>query len=449
MKALGPGPLRLLLGSFLLLIAVGTLLLKLPAATPPDQPITWIDALFTATSAACVTGLAVRDTGTGFTAFGQAILLLLFQLGGLGVMTLSLFILSLLRGKMSLAHRSILEQTLVTSAGLRLWPILRLVFAFTFGVEALGALVLFGLFAARMPPAEAAWQAVFHSVSAFCNTGFSLFHDSLISFRGDAGVVLTLSVLIILGGLGFFTIYDLAESRRQRFRISFHTKLALVVSAALTVFGALAIGVLEWRHGFAGMAAEESILAALFQSITTRSAGFTTVDLGLLTPGTLFVLMFLMFIGGAPGSCAGGIKTTTFGVLVLAAFATLRGRQNVSAFGRTLTPETVARTLVVALAAVLVTAAGLFALVLLEASGGTLEAERSLFVDYTFETLSALATAGLSTGITTQLEPASRVLVAALMFIGRLGTLTVAIALAGGDLRKRDFRYPEEDVMVG
>jgi trk system potassium uptake protein len=447
-KALGPGPLRLLLGSFLLLIAAGTGLLKLPAATPPGQPITWIDALFTATSAACVTGLAVRDTGTGFTPLGQWILLGLVQLGGLGVMTLSLFILSLLRGKVSLAQRSILEQTVVTAAGRRLWPVLRLVFAFTFGAEALGAIVLFALFAGRMPAGEAAWQAVFHAVSAFCNAGFSLFRDNLVGFRGDAGVVLTLSALIILGGLGFFTVYDLAQSRRRRFRLSVHTKLAVGVSAVLIVFGTLAIATLEWRRGFTGMATGEAVLAALFQSVSARTAGFNSVDFGVLAPGTLFLVMALMFIGGSPGSCAGGIKTTTAGVLVLSAVATLRGRRHVNAFGRTLGQETVARTLSVALAALVVAAAGVFALVVLESPGGDLETERSLFVDYLFETVSALGTVGLSTGITAKLEPASRVLVALLMFIGRLGTLTVAVAIAGGE-RLGDFHHPEEDVMVG
>ena len=449
MHATGPGPLRLLIGSFLVLILTGTLLLKLPAATPADRPIGWIDALFTATSASCITGLAVRDTGSDFTLFGQLVILGLIQAGGLGVMTFSLFILALFRGKVSFVQRSLFEQTLLGGAGAHLWPILRLVFVFTFATEAAGALLLFVWWLPEMGAGRAAYNAVFHAVSAFCNAGFGLRPDNLTAWRGDVWVVLTVSALIVLGGLGFLTVYEIVQSSRRRLALSLHSKLALTVSAALIVLGTVMIWLLEARRGFAGMGAGEKVLAAFFQSVTTRTAGFNTVDLGLLSPGTLFFMTLLMFVGGSPGSCAGGVKTTTLGVLVLAALTRLRGHVHVNAFGRTLGPGTVRNTLTAALGGVAGILPALFALLLLQAPGGTLEHERSLFIDYLFETVSALGTVGLSTGITGDLTPASRLLVSLLMFFGRLGPLALASSLAPHRGAVRDWQHPEEEVMVG
>lgn len=449
MRAAGPGPVRLLVGSFLLLIAAGTLLLKLPAATPPGQPIGWIDALFTATSAACVTGLAVRDTGTAFAPFGQLVILGLIQLGGLGIMTFSLFVLALFRGRVSLAQRTILEQTVAGTAGHNLRSLLRLVIAFTFGVEGLGALLLFVRWAPEMGPGRAAWEAAFHSISAFCNAGFSLWSDSLSSWRGDVWTVLVVSALIVLGGLGFFTVWEVRRSFTLRSRLSVHSRLALAVSAVLIVLGTIAFWLLETRRAFVGMPWHEQALAAYFQSVTTRTAGFNTVDVGLLSPGTLFLMILLMFAGGSPGSCAGGIKTTTLGVLAVATFTRLRGHGNVNVFNRTLVPQTVRNALSIALGGAFVVTTAVFLLVLFQAPGAsTVEEERAVFLDYLFETVSALGTVGLSTGITGDLSPVSRLFISLLMFIGRLGPLTIASSLATGGTAD-DWHYPEEEVMVG
>lgn len=448
MRAAGPAPLRLLAGSFLALIFAGAGLLKLPAATPPDQPIGWIDALFTATSATCVTGLAVRDTGTGFTFFGQLVILVLIQLGGLGIMTFSLFVLALFGRKVSLAQRSILEQTVASSIGNDLRPLLKLVFLFTFGSEAVGALLLYARWAPAMGAAEAVWPAVFHSISAFCNAGFGLWRDSLTAWRGDAWTVLTVSALIILGGLGFLTVSEIRRSGRLRSRLSVHSRLALVVSAVLIVLGTVAIFLLETNRAFRDLPLGEQVLAAFFQSVTTRTAGFNTVDFGALAPGTLFLVMIFMFIGGSPGSCAGGIKTTTLGVLAVATATRLKGLRHANVFARTLAPETVRNALTIALFGTTVVIAGLFALLLLEVPGRSLEEERALFIDYLFETVSALGTVGLSTGITADLSPASRLLVSLLMFLGRLGPLTIGAAVASAG-RTHDWQHPEEEVMVG
>ena len=449
MRASGPTPLRLLGGSFLLLVAVGTVLLKLPFATPADQRIGWVDALFTATSATCVTGLAVRDTGTGFTFGGQLVILGLIQAGGLGIMTFSLFILALVRGgRVSLAQRALFEQSLAGAIGHHLWPMLRLVLRFTFAAEALGALLLFIRWRGRLGTAEAAWSAVFHAVSAFCNAGFSLWSDNLIGFRGDPWTILTISGLIVLGGLGFLTVYDLWTSPRLDGRLSVNSKLALVVSGVLIAGGALLVWMLEARRAFAGMGALEQALAALFQSVTTRTAGFNSVDIGALAPGTLFLMTILMFVGGSPGSCAGGIKTTTLGILVLAAVTRLRGHLNVNVFRRTLPPTIVRDALTVALGAVAGAVAAVFVLLLIESPGRTVDQERAVFIGFLFETVSALGTVGLSTGVTPTLSPAGRLFVSLLMFCGRLGPLTLATAFAAGS-RSRDWRYPEEEVMVG
>jgi trk system potassium uptake protein TrkH len=448
LRAGGPAPIRILVGSFFALIAAGACLLKLPVAAPAGQPIGWIDAAFTATSAVCVTGLAVRDTGTGFTGFGQTVILLLIQLGGLGIMTFWLLVFWLLRGRVSLAFRSVFERTLAGAVGDRFWPVLKLVFLFTLACEGAGALALFLRFLPEMGAGRALWHAVFHAVSAFCNAGFGLRPDNLMAYAGDLTVNLTVMALIVLGGLGFITVHDLTSLRRGR-RLSLHSKLVLSVSAVLVVLGAVAFWLLEAGHALAGMSPRQQVLASLFQSVTPRTAGFNTVDIGALLPGTLFLLCLLMFVGGSPGSCAGGIKTTSLGVLVLAAWSRFRGGTHSNAFHRSLDAETVANALAVAAGGLVVQIAGLFAvLVAQQAVGPGAGGGPGLFLASFFETISALGTVGLSTGLTPHLTPAARVVIILLMFVGRLGPLTVAAALAV-PRPSRDWEYPEEGVMVG
>lgn len=448
MRAAGASPIRLVVVSFVAVIAAGTVLLKLPIATPPAQPIGWIDALFTATSATCVTGLVVRDTGSGFTGFGQAVILLLIQTGGLGVMTFSLLVLSLLRAPVPMVQRVIYERTLAGFPSAGLWPLVRLVFVFTFLAEAAGAGSLFVRLLPEVGVRQAAWPALFHSVSAFCNAGFALWPDSLVRFGGDVWVNGTVMALVVLGGLGFIVVFDLLDTSVRPRRLAVHTKLALVVTAVLTLAGAALFWGLEGPRTLFALPLRDQALISLFQSVTTRTAGFNTVDVSLLAPATLFVMLLLMFVGGAPGSCAGGIKTTTLGVLVASTRARLRGHEHVNLFGRTLSRETVGNALAIALGGAAMGVAGLFLLLLAESPAAVASAEGPLFISYLFETVSALGTVGLSTGITPWLEPESRIVVALLMFVGRLGPLTVAAALARPD-RRTDWRYPREEVMVG
>jgi trk system potassium uptake protein TrkH len=448
-KAKDSNPLRLLVGSFGVLIAAGTGLLLLPAATPPGHSINFVDALFTSTSAACVTGLVVRDTGTAFTPFGQVVILGLIQLGGLGIMTFSIVILSALGRRLSLASRSVVSHTLTGMAGHEgLRPFLKRVVQFTFVTELAGALVLFLRWQEPLGPARAAWAAAFHSISAFCNAGFSLWADSLGRWRDDPVVNGTVMALIVLGGLGFLVVREVKRSWRRPGHFSLHTKLALTTTAWLIGVGAAGIWLVERGDALDDLSVPSQILAATFQSVTARTAGFNTVDLASFTPAGLFILMMLMFIGGSPGSCAGGIKSTTLGVLTLATWERIRGHAHVNAFGRSLGRSTLENAVTITIGGTLVTLAGLFGMLFLQTPHSALRDLHGEFATSFFEVVSALGTVGLSVGVTERLTPAARVLVIVLMFVGRLGPLTVATALARRS-RKPDWQHAEEDVMVG
>jgi trk system potassium uptake protein TrkH len=449
MKANDSHPLRLLVGSFGALIAAGTGLLLLPAATPESQPLTFVDALFTATSAACVTGLVVRDTGTAFTAFGQVVILGLIQLGGLGIMTFSVVILSALGRRLSLASRSVVSHTLAGTTGKgSLRSFLKRVVQFTFAVELAGALILFLRWREPLGAPRAAWAAGFHSVSAFCNAGFSLWADSLVRWRDDPIVSGTVMALIVLGGLGFLVVREVKRSWRRPAHFSLHTKVTLTTTAWLVGAGAVGIWIIERGDALAGLSVASQLLTATFQSVTARTAGFNTVDLAEFTPAGLFILMMLMFIGGSPGSCAGGIKTTTVGVLALATWERIRGHAHVNAFGRSLGRSTLENAVTITIGGILVTLAGLFGILFLQAPHSALRELHGEFAALFFEVVSALGTVGLSVGVTDSLTPTSRVLVIVLMFLGRLGPLTVATALARRS-REPDWKHAEEDLMVG
>jgi trk system potassium uptake protein TrkH len=408
-----------------------------------------IDALFTATSAVCVTGLVVRDTGSGFTPFGQVVILGLIQLGGLGIMTFSLLILSLLGRRLSLTSRSVITHTLAGAGrneGLR--PLLRLVIRFTFVVEGLGALALFLSWREPFGPARAAWTAGFHSISAFCNAGFSLWPTSLVAYREDLAVNATVMALIILGGLGFIVVYEIWRAPRHPTDLSLHSRVTLATTAWLLLVGAGAIWMVERDDALAGLSPGSQLLAAVFQSVTARTAGFNTVDMADFTPAGLFIVTLLMFVGGSPGSCAGGIKTTTVGVLVLAAWQRIRGRAHVNAFRRSLGRVTLENAVTITIGGAVVVLVGLFGMLFLQEPHASVRELHGEFAAYFFEVVSAVGTVGLSVGVTPELTPGARILTAVLMFVGRLGPLTVATALARPS-RERDWQHAEEDVMVG
>jgi len=442
-----PPPAVSLVLLFAILITAGTLLLMLPIATNSGEATRFIDALFTATSAACVTGLVVLDTASHWSPFGQAVILVLIQLGGFGIMAGSTLLLFLFLRRTTLRDRILVQESL---GGMHLGAVTTLVMRiaiFTVASEVVGAIILSIAFMAGPeagPPwhPRGIWWGVFHSVSAFNNAGFDLTGGfrSLIPFRDDWVVLLTHGLLLVLGGLGFAIVGD-AVGRRRWSRMALETKIVIVASVLLLVGGTVLIGLIEWTNPatLGALPPEQRILNAFFESATLRTAGFTALDTGALVESTLFVVMALMFIGGASGSTAGGIKVNTLAVLIIAIISTVKGEPSATAFGRRIRHAIVYRAL-----AVLILALGFVFLVGL---GLTLTTEAT-FVQTLFEAISAFGTVGASTGITPELTDPARLITTFAMFVGRLGPLTLVLALAAR-AHPVSYRPAVESVRIG
>lgn len=480
-------PARLMVLWFVVVIAMGTALLALPRASTPQRigPATSmarhvLNCAFTSVSATCVTGLIVYDTPRELTVFGQAVVLVLIQLGGLGIMIFGTVFGMLLRRGLSLSESVMMQDTVSQEMIGRVRRMVRFVVIATFVFEAIGASVLYSMWDQAVPPGwHRLFHSVFHAVSAFCNAGFSLQSDSLVAYRGAWQVYGAVMPLIVLGGLGFPVLLDVYERAAhrlwgRRFRrtvshivgqpgtLSLHSKLVLTVTAALIVVGAAVLMFFETpsrlnpRHPvdlrgsrrpdppvMAGEAWPQRCLDAVFQSVTARTAGFNTTPttISAMSPASHFLLTILMFIGGSPGSTAGGIKTVTFAVILLTIYSTIRRRDQVEAFGRTIAPEVIRR------------AGALFMLMTALVTVSTLlllfsESENARFEELLFEAISASGTVGLSCGITDELTAFGRIVIMATMFAGRLGPLTLLMALAGR-VRPSRYEYPEEGVVIG
>ncbi len=429
------------------LIAVGTILLSLPAADAPGHHVSVLDALFTSTSAVCVTGLIVVDTPGDYSLFGQVVIMLLIQAGGLGYMTISTLIAVALGKRVTLQERLTLQEALNIHTREGLLRFTGAVFRFTIVFELTGAAILAARWAPEFGLVRASYYGLFHAVSAFNNAGFALFSDNLMRFRGDLTVNLVITTLIICGGLGFLVLSEVIRLRR-RAAWSVHTKFVLAVTAMLVVGGTLAIFALE-RHNprsLGSLGAGEALLASYFQSVTPRTAGFNTLDIGALSPPTLFLIILLMFIGASPGGTGGGIKTTTFGITMAALWSTVRGKGEPAVFGRRLAPDLVAKAFFISLIAFL--AVNVIAWLVLFA-------ERRELLATLFETTSAFGTVGLSmspagtlVSLSGTFTAAGKLLEILMMYLGRVGPLTLAVALAGGAERIR-LRYPEAKVLIG
>lgn len=456
-------PTSRLLISFASLILAGAVALWLPCSARNEAArLSAVDALFISTSAVCVTGLSTIDVGLRLSGIGQLVLILLIQLGGLGFITLSTgLVLGLGSGKGSLLSRVALADTFSSSGEVNLRRLLRSIFLFTFASECLGALVL----AWRVKVltsygwAESAWYGLFHSVSAFCNAGFALFSvaagdagDNLVGFAYDIWINATVMALIVLGGLGFVVVYDVVEifrGRGEKRRLSLHSKIVLSTSAVLIFAGAALIFALEVDGKlFAGRHWLTAVLPSFFHSVSARTAGFNTVDMAALSGPTLLTLILLMFIGGSPASCAGGVKTTTAFVLFQTVIARLMSKRHPHAFGREIGAESVTRAATLALLSIFLVVLIGGALMFLEAGEMKALSSGGLFLDLLFETVSAFGTVGLSTGVTPQLSWMGKLLLVAMMYIGRVGPLSMFVALAAPPRRDR-VRYPEEPVLVG
>lgn len=430
--------------SFTTLIALGTLFLTFPAATTDGRGTPLLDALFTATSATCVTGLIVRDTGTYFTTFGQGIILVLIQLGGLGIMTFSTSIALFLGHRLAPGERRLVTEMVETPRAVDVARIIRYIFLFTLLTEGLGWLVLFLQWLPRFPTIGLTiYTALFHSVSAFCNAGFSTFNDSIIRYQNDPIINITFILLIVLGGLGFAVVHELFSKPRVRHgtfkSLTVHSQLVLITTTVLIFIGALLFFFLEYDRSLTQLPIGTKLLASLFQSVTARTAGFNTIPMNLLRPATMLIITILMFIGASPGGTGGGIKTTTFVVLFLTLRARLSNQDDIVFGGRTIDRDIVYRALSIAIAASGVVTIALLIL---------LSVETHPFQELLFETVSAFGTVGLSTGITSTLKVISRLVIIILMFTGRLGPLTLALALAAPKTRL-DITYPRARIMVG
>lgn len=441
-------PSRIFVLSFAGVILLGAILLHFPFSATKG-PLRFVDALFTSTSAVCVTGLIVVDTGKDLSLIGQVITLFLIQIGGLGIITFSTVFFVLMGRGISFKGREIVQSTFIHTPTRNFFAILKSVLWFTFVTEALGTLFLSIRFSFDFSFGTALYQALYHAVSAFNNAGFSLHSDSLIGYQGDLIVNLTMMGLIVHGGIGFIVQNEVfSRLKRVQKKLSIHAKMALITTAILIFSGSVLFFIFERNHTLRDLPVLNQILASMFQSVTPRTAGFHTVDIGSLTNATLLLMLVLMFIGASPGSTGGGVKTTSATLLTLLMWNRLKGNLDVNIFNRTIPREIVSRSISIIFASAFSVA--IITSVLLIAGRGTLPPleSRHFFIEYLFEAVSAFGTVGLSMGVTSALNDIQKGAITLLMFAGRVGPLTLAFSLSRGPGGK-GLTYAEEGVMVG
>lgn len=435
---------RMIAFGFALIIVIGTILLSLPIATKTGET-DLLTALFTATSATCVTGLVAADTYQNWTLFGQLVILCMLQVGGLGFMTIGVYISILLKRRIGLQERATLHESVNT---LEIAGVVRLVKKIVQGafiIEGTGALLLATRFIPRFGWANGIYFSIFHSISAFCNGGFDLMgideaYSSLVSYEGDILVNVVICLLILIGGIGFIVWDDVLKHKWHFKKYLLHSKIVLATTLGLTVAGTLLFLIFENNATLAGMTPIEKLLGALFASVTPRTAGFNTVDTGAMSNAGTLLTMLLMFIGGSPGSTAGGAKTTTMVVLLFYAVAMIRNREDINLFGRRLSADVVRK----ANAVVVINFSLAFG-----AACAIMALQPAIpMPDVVFEVLSAINTVGMTTGITRELGVISKLIVAVLMYCGRLGSLSFALVLAKKPSTNH-VREPQEKVIVG
>jgi trk system potassium uptake protein TrkH len=431
--------------TFALTMVLGGFLLSLPISGQNGLRTPFIDALFISVSAVCVTGLACLDISKQFSLFGQTVVMLLIQVGGLGIMTLSACTFLLVGKKLGLRQRSFMLEVFDLNHLNSLRNTVLDIIYFTIVIELIGTLllslryiILFGNFS------KGIYFGLFHAVSAFCNAGFALFSNNLESFPEEWGVNLTICALIVAGGLGFSVIRELIDSRFWKFwqprrDFSLHTKMVLRLTTWLILGGAVMIFFTEYSHGLDNLSFNGKLLAALFQSVTTRTAGFNTINMTILQNTTAFLMMALMFIGGSPGGTAGGIKTTTFGVLFTATKSFLQGKSDIEIMNRKIPRKTIVQSISITLISIVFVSCIIFLLLIVEPHS---------FLEISFEAISAFGTVGLSLGITPKLTGLGKILIMILMYIGRIGPLTLVLALGEMEVQPNS-RYPEEKIIVG
>lgn len=450
-------PARRVAVGYLLLIGVGTALLAMPIShAKTSEPIRLLDAVFTATSATCVTGLTIRSTGNDFSLFGQIVILGLLQIGGIGIMTITTLASVTFWAGESVRQRAALAETLGL-AGLTSGQILRRILLVTVCIEAVGAAALWIRFSFETDStlAQSGYSAVFHSISAFCNAGFGLHDDSLCRYVGDPVVNATIILLIIVGGLGYPTIEDMRRNLRgprglRWSNLRLQSKVVLAGTAILLVVGTLVILLLEWNHSLEKRSIPEALLAAAFQATTPRTAGFNTLEIPSLTETTLFVMILLMIVGGAPCSTAGGAKISTVGLVVLNAWCRIRGRSETTVFRRTLERDLVGRATALVLLYLTVATMGILLLLTFESRDIVHRLGGNVFMNCVFEAFSALGTVGLSasTGTGEFFSAPGKIVLILLMYIGRIGPISLAIVISR-ETRAKHTEYAREGLLIG
>jgi trk system potassium uptake protein TrkH len=430
-------PPQILAFSFFVAIIIGTFLLKLPIAT--TEPIRWLDALFTATSATTVTGLVVLDTGLDFTVFGQVVIMILIQIGGLGLMTFAVLIVVVLGKKIGLKERMLVQEALNQTSIGGVIRLVKILFVFAFSMEVIAVILLSIRWIPEYGWAYGIYTSIFHAISAFNNAGFSLWSDSLMGYVGDPVVNILITLLFITGGIGFTVLSDLWHTKFFH-RLSLHTKLMLVGTLVINIIAMLLIFTLEYGNPatLGALDTGEKLWASYFQAVTPRTAGFNSLDIGSMNPGTIVFILLLMFIGAGSASTGSGIKLTTFIVIVMAVVTFSRGRNETVVFERTIKHQMILRSLAIVIISLFAIFLTILALSI---------TENAPFIMIIFEAFSAFGTVGLSMGLTGELSDAGKLIVIVLMFIGRIGPLTLAFSLA--KTQKSSIRYPDGEVFTG
>ncbi len=449
-------PARITSTGFALLILAGTLLLLLPGVKASGrEPISFLDALFMSTSSVCVTGLSVRSLATDFSVFGQMLIALLVQVGGLGIMTLTTFVLLAVGVRGGLRQQLVINSTIAGESKADLKVILKRVLWFTITCESIGAMLLFVKFLTYgMGIGKALWNAIFLSIAAFCNAGFALDDRNLIPFQDDTVVLSTIMLLIVVGGLGYPVVFDIAScmnrfGRRWWDELHIHSKLMLLGTTVLILGGFTAILYLEWNNPQSeDRTTYEKILSAMFQSITSRTAGFNSVDLTKYGNATLIVIMVLMMIGAGPCSTAGGMKVSTIMMVALHALAKFRSQDKVTVYRRTIPQAAIDRAIATTMLFSIVALVGMIAVLAIEEVGTSEDGQRREFLQIAFEAISALGTVGLSINDTWNLLPASKIVIIILMFVGRLGPIVFFSALSTAP-KRITLQYASEEPITG
>ncbi len=428
---------------FAIVILVGAIILTLPISSKSGNFTNFLDSLFTATSAVCVTGLVTLDTGTYWNEFGQIVIMLLIEVGGLGFMAFTTLLAILLKRRITLRDRLIMQEAMNTFSIQGLVKMVERIVLFTILVQIIGGLLLATQFIKDYGPLKGLYFGIFHSVSAFCNAGFDLFggYSSVTSYSSNAIVLLTLSIIIIVSGLGFTVIIELLKYKKDR-RLSTHTKLVLLMTSILLFGGILFMFALEYNNPetLGPMSIKNKILNAIFAGVSPRTAGFNSISLDGMTSGGKFLTIILMYIGGSPGSTAGGLKTATFGIIVLTVVSVIKGREDTELFGRRLSKELVYRAFAILIIS--------FSLVVVVTMLLCITQPKEQFIDLLYEATSAFATVGLTTGVTQRLNFIGKIIIMITMYFGRVGPLTVALALTN-KRKSKGYRYPETKILIG